>query len=191
VIPYTDNSAHVEDDFCTERRLKETLAFIRPEDMRGRVLDIGEPNYALQRIEHAFPAARCSSGYGFDLNRRGFNDGAVGVRAVVCFEVFEHVMNPLFLLDNIAMVLNRGGVLYLSTPVHNRFGFMFNETCHFAEYKVEAVKTCLEYSGFKVTDTHLFKSIPFWRGMKHGGGLFRTALRVGSQYTQIHRAVKI
>ena len=189
MIPYTDDSAHVEDDFCTERRLRETIAFIRRGDIRGMVLDVGLPNYVGREIKKHFNVAIFNTGYGIDFNR-WWPDGTSKWNTVLCLEVFEHLMNPALFLERLSLQMEPGGILYLSTPVHNRFGFMFNETCHFAEYRVEAVKTCLEYAGFRVTDTHLFKSIPFWQGMKHGGGLFRTALRVSSQYTQIHRAIK-
>jgi SAM-dependent methyltransferase len=192
MIPFTDNSAHITDDFCTERRIHETIEFIRRTHGKGwNALDIGESNHMAMMIQAVFA---------FDIDHtagdlNGDNWKSVGDEfpydMAFCFEVFEHVMNPLHLLECIRWMLKDGGVLYLSTPLHNRFGFYFNETCHFAEYKESSLRTVVEYAGFKITDYHQFKSIPFWQGMKQGGGLFRTALRVSSQRTQILRAVKV
>ena len=190
MIPFTDNSAHVTDDFCTERRLAETIRFIHPVDFYNRTwLDVGEPNHVCDRIEEiVYRKAEHTLG---DLNARLIGVVGDGYRVVTCFEVVEHIMNPLNLMLSIRYYMASGGVLYLSTPVHNRFGFYFNETNHFTEYKESSLRTLVEYAGFKITDYHQFKSIPFWQGMKQGGGLFRTALRVSSQRTQILRAVKI
>lgn len=186
MIPYTDNSAHVTDDFCTERRVEETVEFIGR--LEGEVWDIGEPNYVVDRIAKVNLSAVLGSIHGFDFNRGTFPVWRVD--AVLCLEVFEHVMNPLWLADGMNCMLRDGGVLYLSTPVRNPVGFMFNTTNHFNEYTVEAVCTCLTYAGFAVERVHTFRSIPFWKGMVKGGGVFRTFLRVISQRTMLIKAVK-
>lgn len=188
MIPFTDNSAHVTDDFCTERRLEETLKFTQGRDFMGKWLDIGECNYVADGISCNVaaipePTQGDLNGWKWEPNRT--------FDVVTCFEVIEHIMNPLLLLHAIHAHLKVGGVLYLSTPVHNPYGFYFNETNHFTEYKESSLRTLVEYAGFRITDYHQFRSIPFWQGMKQGGGLFRTALRVSSQRTQILRAVKI
>jgi len=166
VIPFTDNSAHVTDDFCTERRLAETLKFIRRTHKSGYyALDIGEPNYVSSMIQATFM---------FDIEHTvgdlhgqhwWATSGELEFQTVFCFEVIEHVMNPLQLLYKVNMLLTSGGVLYLSTPVHNRFGFYFNETNHFTEYKESSLRTLVEYAGFRITDYHQFKSIPFWQSI--------------------------
>lgn len=192
MIPFTDNSAHVTDDFCTERRLDETLAFLQGRDFLGAWLDVGPTNHVADTVSTCW-GKRYMSTSG-DLNFENWDVYPTCLdpfSVVTCFEVIEHVMNPLSFLLLLRDELTSGGVLYLSTPVHNRFGFYFNETNHFTEYKESSLRTLVEYAGFRITDYHQFRSIPFWQGMKRGGGLFRTALRVSSQRTQILRAVKI
>jgi SAM-dependent methyltransferase len=187
--PFLDNSAHVTDDFCTERRLWETSGFIEAHPFVGKnVLDVGESNYVGGFLSRWLNLSVDNTTG--DLNN-GMESATLCYDAAFCFEVMEHVMNPLLLLQEIESRLLRGGVLYLSTPVHNRFGFYFNETNHFAEYKEQSLRAVVEYAGFRITAYHQFKSIPFWRGMWQGGGLFHTFLRVSSQRTQILRAVKI
>lgn len=185
VIPYTDNSAHVKDDYCTERRLEYTKGFLSLDDIRERVLDVGERNY-VGKILAPFADNTVPSDFNY-----GISAPHKVYQTVFCFEVIEHVMSPLQLLCQIRNLLGPEGILYLSTPVRNKYGFMFNETCHFTEYSINSIKTVVEYAGFKITQHETFRSIPFWKGMIKGGGFFRTFLRVSSQRTQILRAVKV
>lgn len=189
-IPWTDNSVHITDDFCTERRIQETIKFIWPIDTVGRVIDISEPNYVGHQLEEYF---------GIKLDHptitptTDFNWGILASSqkydTVFCFEVLEHIMNPAMFVGAILKMLKPRGVLYLSTPVHNPCGFFFNRTCHFAEYKPESVAVLLGYTGFYVTEYHTFRSIPYWQGLRHGAGLFRGSLRMMTQRTQLLRAV--
>lgn len=194
MIPYTDDSAHVEDDYCTARRLEETIRFIREEDLQAGVLDVSDENYVARKIAERFAVKIWHTTNGKDIDFAYRIDAEAGspllFGCALCLEVFEHSTAPVYMMRNIRWQLHRGGVLYLSTPVRNPYGFMFNTTAHFNEYTVDAVKTCLEYAGFKVTDVHTFRSIPFWQGMIRGGGLFRTFLRVRSQRTMLIRAVR-
>jgi hypothetical protein len=189
-IPFTDNSAHIKDDYCTKRRLQETINFLNPADFRGmRWLDVGAKNWVAEKVaeylEEVPTHTDSDNDFNFTLTApHKFYD------VVTCFEVFEHIMNPLNFSINIGKLMVKGGVLYLSTPVHNPFGFYFNNTRHFSEYKISSVKTCLEYAGFEVIALTTFKSVPFWGGMRRGGGLFRTFVRVRSQETMLIRAVK-
>ena len=190
MIPFTDNGAHVKDDYCTERRLWETVAFLRIHGVGEKILDIGESNFVGENIQADLNVRFQQTDKNADLNW-GFTLDPHGFDTVTCFEVIEHLMNPLFLVKAIWLSLKPSGVLYLSTPLHNPHGFFFNTTAHFAEYKEESLVTLLEYGGFAVTHTHRFKSIPFWQGMRKGVGLFRTFLRVSSQESIIIRAVKV
>jgi hypothetical protein len=187
-IPWKDNSAHVNDDFCTQRRLQETIKFIDVQDMAGRVLDIGEDNWVKYKIGKHFGIEIQSFGGDWDLN-----NGIYGVKAwntILCLEVLEHIMNPATLVDTMWTALKPRGILYLSTPVHNPFGFFFNRSCHFAEYKEESILELFNYVGFDILDHKSFRSIPAVRGYLQGRGVFRTTARVWSQRTQLWRCRK-
>jgi hypothetical protein len=188
-IPFTDDSAHIETDFCTARRLKETLAFIRSDDLSGRVLDIGEKNFVGRSIANARNIEMDNTEEYSDFNHAIYMPNK-DYKFVLCFEVLEHVMNPLLFIKLIKNLLDEKGVLYLSTPIHNPLGFYFNETAHFAEYRESSIRTLLEYSGFTITDVHKFHSIPFWQNYLHGGGLIRGTLRALTQETILLRAIK-
>ena len=193
-IPFTDNSAHCETDFCTLRRLKETIDFIEPKDMKGFILDVGEPNFVAEKISQHFHRAITPTQGG------DFNNCIVPARrihqhhffnTVLCLEVIEHVMNPLNVVCDLRELMYKGGVLYLSTPVRNPLAFWFNRSCHFTEYDVDKMCTMLEYAGFEVCKVHTFRSIPIWEGYKSAfPGLFRTTLRIFSQRTMLIRCVK-
>lgn len=54
-----------------------------------------------------------------DVRRLAFDDGAFDL--VVCFEVIEHVDEPLLVLDELARVLRPGGMLLVSSPNRDRY----------------------------------------------------------------------
>lgn len=197
VIPFTDNSAHVKDDFCTQRRLAITKEFVVPDDFRWPALDVGERSWAGEQLERyvswkpGYPPAPIDFentepvDFNYRLGNRRF-----GYKVVLCLEVIEHVMNPLQLMEQIRDALGPKGVVYLSTPVRNRLGFMFNESCHFTEYSERSIETLVRYAGFDITKKLVFRTIPIIKGYIRGGGIFRTSLRVWSQKTQLYRLVK-
>jgi hypothetical protein len=74
-----------------------------------------------------------------------------------CFEVIEHLMNPLMLLVRCHSLLQSSGVLYLSTP-RPFFGFLQGPQ-HLTEYKKSRMIQMLDYAGFEVTKT---QKIRFW-----------------------------
>ena len=191
-IPFLDNSAHCETDFCTLRRLEETIDFIEPRDMKGFILDVGEPNFVGRKLSEHFRmvAVRNTSAPDFNV-RLGIPRPPYCYRTVLCLEVVEHVMNPLQLVKQLAARLASHGALYLSTPVRNPTGTWFNRSYHFTEYDVDKVCTMLDYAGFEVCKVHTFRSIPIWEGYKSAfPGLFRTTLRIFSQRTMLIRCVK-
>jgi hypothetical protein len=109
--PFLDNSAHVTDDFCTERRLWETAGFIEVHPFVGNnVLDVGESNHVGAFLARWLSLSMDNTAG--DLNN-GMDTNTPVYDAVLCFEVLEHVMNPLLLLQEIESRLLRGGVLYL------------------------------------------------------------------------------
>lgn len=155
IIPFKSDTKL---DYCTERRIRETSSFL---DEIGEVTDIGEFGVVTHELQK-------KHGFGFifvnhtDFNREFKPDRKTDT--VFCFDVIDHVMNPLFLMDEIyKKCLKKNGVCYLSTPLHNKWGYFFNESEHFAEYRLDKLKILVEYAGFKIEKVKVFKTIPFWK----------------------------
>jgi len=190
VIPFaTDDDAHTKADFCTDRRIRETIDFIDNSDMWGEVLDIGERNCVGEAL---------ADYYVTDFDNTYICDFNYGIYApqdqydtVLCLECFEHVINALTFVESLRDKLRDGGTLYLSCPLRHPFNFSFNLHQHYHEPRKEVLFKLLAYRGFKIERTRTFRSIPFWKGLANGGGIFRTIPRVALQETIIIKAVKV
>jgi len=63
-----------------------------------------------------------------DYNKPAFNKKKY--KTILCFEILEHLQNPLYFLEKIKEKIAFGGVLYLSTPHRPKFlwpDYHFNE----------------------------------------------------------------
>jgi hypothetical protein len=90
-------------------RVKQTIDFI---DLKGKVMDCGENNPMKEMIQTHFNYKIESVDWDFNevCNHKGKYD------TILCFEVLEHVMNPLLFLNQLKWMLTNDGVIYLSTP---------------------------------------------------------------------------
>jgi SAM-dependent methyltransferase len=92
-----------------------TLAMMKSTELSGPVLDIGESPFSrLLEQELEMPV----TGTTHELDR-GRIEGEWGT--ICCFEVLEHVGNPLRLLDQMKAALKAGGSIWLSTPLVARW----------------------------------------------------------------------
>ena len=178
-------------DYCTLRRIDETAKFLDflpitidvNRTYANPVLDIGSENAVGDYFKGCqIPIVNVNStDFNYKVNPTQKYD------TVFCFEVIEHLMNPLLFMEEIRdKCVEDGGVVYLSTPVANRFGFYFNEEEHFCEYRVDKLKVLFEYAGFKVEKEHKFRSIPFWKEVWRVKSL-RSVLRALTTYTVIFK----
>ena len=146
-------------------RLRVVKKFIGYDIGKLKSLDIGGPNKFGELL------GLKDNTLEMDLNRSlkapGENYDLIG-----CFEIIEHIMNPLFMMDFIFAVLRPGGVCYLSTP-RPWFGFLQGRQ-HFTEYKPDRFKRMVEYAGFEVVRTKKF-CIWDWDFIFYG---FRPVFRV-------------
>ncbi len=88
---------------------------------------------------------------------------------VVCNDLWEHVPDPLFLLQKISMILKPNGYLIISTPSRYRFenilnilrgrAIRFMSSKHVTEYSVGQIKEQLNYGNFQLI-TFQSKAIP-------------------------------
>jgi SAM-dependent methyltransferase len=78
---------------------------------------------------------------------------------VTCFEVIEHVMNPLGLMGGIYRLLKKGGRCYISTPVRTILFPILEPPKHFTEYRRVPMEKLFGYVGFKVVK---YKRFTLW-----------------------------
>jgi len=166
-IPFShdvDNSGTVND----RSRLREYIEFI--DELHQPVLDIGGENWINEQIETQM---KFRSYRTFETN---FNDVVEAPRkdfgTIFCFEVVEHVMNPLNFMRDILRLTAPGGVVYLSTPRISIISIYHTEM-HFTEYKESKLDTLFEYAGFAVEKKELFCNIPLWWAVTGFRPLFR------------------
>jgi hypothetical protein len=147
-------------------RLKIVRSFIGRRDFSGtKSLDIGYSNKfgrVLGVRDNTLPT---------DLNRE-IHAPSRDYDFVTCFEIFEHNMNPLGMMDFIFKVLRSGGTCYFSTPALGWLGF-FQGPNHFFETKRSQLERMFRYVGFEVVEYRKFNLWdpwwfcfgfrPFWR----------------------------
>lgn len=110
-------------------------------------LDVGMPNRFSSEMKVRDNTGLC------DLNRDMVTPDAE-YDVITCFEVLEHVMNPLGMMDDIYALLRPRGVCFLSTPV-SRFGW-YHSKAHFAEYKRDRLEKMFRYVGFEIVKYRTF-----------------------------------
>jgi hypothetical protein len=136
-------------------RMKVIRKFIGMEGFWGvKALDIGASNKfsrELGVIDNTLMT---------DLNREicaPRKDYAV----VTCFEIFEHSMCPLRMMDFIYDILKPGGTCYFSCPSLGWLGF-YQGPNHFTEYKRSQLERMFRYVGFEVVKYRKFNLWDPW-----------------------------
>lgn len=127
----TTEQINDESNWAYQRRIKEVIKFLDDEDFGEELFigDFGDPNLVKTKIEDHYNIC-IHSIYGFDFNY-AFPPIGNGFDTLMCFEIIEHVMNPLLLLNEMKEFLTDKGVLYLSTPYRPKF---LHPDYHFTEY---------------------------------------------------------
>jgi SAM-dependent methyltransferase len=115
------------------------------------VLDLGPANALAREIERRH-AVRVEHTGSHDLDRERLTDIAPGpYGTITAFEILEHVMNPLLVLDGCREVLRPDGVLYLSVPRRNPHEWLFGKSPeHFHEFAPDELRWLLDKAGFDV-----------------------------------------
>lgn len=184
----------LEGDFH-QRRIKCTLELIKSliveKGENVKILDLGcGQGHITARIKQAFPIAEVSgldysiSAVEYAVGSFGGIDFAVGdaykppyseeyFDVVICDNLWEHVPNPLFLLEKIRRIIKVGGYLIISTPSRYRLKNMVRIMCgkpvtfvsrlHVTEYSVGQVIEQLKFGRFEVVKT-------FSKPIKNPGG---------------------
>jgi SAM-dependent methyltransferase len=134
---------------AAQRRFTTTLQYV--DTLQAPVLDLGPPN-ALARVLEKRHGVRIEHTGERDLDRTRLADFAPGPYATItAFEILEHLMNPLFVLDGCREVLRPDGVLHLSVPRRHPHEWLFGKSPeHFHEFAPDELRWALEKAGFEI-----------------------------------------
>jgi hypothetical protein len=131
------------------RRFATTLGFVR--DLPQPVLDLGPANALARAVEQRF-AVRVDHTGDVDLDREPLRKSRPGPwAAITAFEILEHVMNPLFVLDGCREILRADGVLYVTVPRRHPHEWLFGKSPeHFHEFAPDELKWLIDKAGFTI-----------------------------------------
>lgn len=132
---------------ASRRRFAATLGCIAT--MHAPVLDIGPPN-ALARVMATRFGVDIENTGRHDLDREPLHAFRSGPYATItAFEILEHVLNPLWVLDGCRQVLHPDGVLYLSVPRRSAWEWLFGKCDeHFHEFARDELAWLVDKAGF-------------------------------------------
>lgn len=134
---------------AAERRFRATLDCLQR--LREPILDLGPPNALAQKAEKRFGVTLTHTG-NHDLDRERLSSFCPGPYASITgFEILEHVMNPLFVLDGCREALRQDGFLYLSVPRRHPWEWLFGKSPeHFHEFGRDELRWLLDKAGFEI-----------------------------------------
>lgn len=119
----------------------------------SKTLDVGGPNKFGELLFTTHNTLNYDLNFHVEAPSSDYN-------VIFCFEIIEHLMNPLFLMTELHKLLCRGGVMYLSTP-RPFFGFLQGKQ-HFTEYKPDRIEQMFRYAGFEVLRRRKFCLWNWW-----------------------------
>lgn len=151
-IPFDETFGIWRRDANTEKRAAVYYKFMG--QIKHPSLDIGEKNFIGSIL-----------GIGDNTDPCDFNFNVTAplykYRTITCFEVLEHVMNPLSFMINLKRLLAHDGTLYLSTPIIP-FVSWYQWDEHFTEYKETSLDILFEYAGFDIIRKKVFRPFKWW-----------------------------
>lgn len=77
---------------------------------------------------------------------------------VFCFEVIEHILNPLLFVESIRRLMKKDGLLFLTTPCRKPHV----ESMHFTEYTKKSLDALFDLAELKIIDYKLIHTMPLW-----------------------------
>ncbi len=151
-IPFDETCGIWRRDANTERRAEIYSEFMGK--IQHPSLDVGHKNYIGDLLKIEDNTLECD----FNFNVVAVKDD---YKTITCFEVIEHVMNPLAFMVNLKRLLDKDGKIYLSTPVIP-FISRYQWSEHFTEYKEKPFDVMLRYAGFRVVSKKVFRPFKWW-----------------------------
>lgn len=121
----------------------------------GKSLDIGNQNPFSVRLKNEL-SLKSLSDTDFDLNYP--KEMGEKFDTIFCFEVLEHIQNPLLFLDWCAEHLNKSGKLYLSTPVGGFPSKLMWPNSHFHEMDQYRIEVLFKLSKLNINKNKIIKA---------------------------------
>ncbi len=138
-----------------QMRWEKTMAFLAPAESAIRGLDIGDRTPFTSELESFFGCPFDSTTVDLDV------DTLVGRYDIVtCFEVIEHLFNPLHCLLQIKKVLASDGKLYLSTPRYKPH--VIWDPQHFHEMSSRSIGGLFDRAGLTILRRKVITNLPWW-----------------------------
>ena len=123
----------------------------------GFALDIGERSKFTEFLEKHFRTKIANTNIDLDV------DSLTGkYDTIFCFEVIEHLFNPLNIMLQAHKILKDDGRLYLSTPKAKPH-FLWWEY-HFHEFHKRELLKLIKRAGFEVVKIEYHRVHPLWLG---------------------------
>ena len=161
-VPFSHTTTVTIADPRTKKRFEECFSFF--DDFEAPVLDIGGVNVMGEAIKERFSELgrahiTIDNTLECDFNEELIAPGG-NYRTILCFEVIEHVMNPLLFMRNIHRLLGQGGVVYLSTPKAPLMSIL-SSNYHLTEYKQTRLEQLFRWAGFEIEKTKMYNVHPW------------------------------
>ena len=166
-VPTFNSEEEISNQSYIRRRIATGIVnFI--DELPSQVCDLGPPNYKKSLLEEKLDIS-IQSIYGFDFDLEPI---PVKCGTLFCFEILEHLFNPLFFLNNCRESLIQNGVLYLSTPY--RPHFLWTEH-HYHEIDDRRIEWLFEKANLEVIK---HQKMLLYRGIKFHLSGIRPFLRL-------------
>jgi len=136
-------------------RRAKTLEFLTPHENAQKGLDIGERSFFTGQLENLFGIPLDNTSVDLDV---GSFESEYDV--ITCFEVIEHLFNPLHCLLEIKKALSPGGRIYLSTPCGKPR--LLWSPHHFHEMSSRSINALLQRAGLSVVRQKKIRILPWW-----------------------------
>ena len=150
-----------------QERVRHAITDFIGEREIGKALDIGTRSPLTEILEDHFSIQIENTDIDLDT---GHLSGRYD--SLFCFEVLEHLFNPLHFLLEAYNILNDNGRLFLSTPKGKPHFLWFKH--HFHEFHRRELIHMIERSGFNVVRMKYYRIYPLWKGFTG----FRPFLRI-------------
>ena len=136
----------------TKKRFEDTKKFIVYPDKKVLVVGGGEfekmlEEHWLKKFDYTDKEADLNWGFGFIWKVRKLKQKQY-YETILCFQVIEHLLNPLLFLSECRNFLTDDGILYVSYPAH--LTKMYWNSGHFHEYDRSRFLYLIKEAGFKV-----------------------------------------
>ena len=137
VSPYAYSFEHTDVERHSKKDFETITNFIGDKKDFGNALDIGDENRVSEKLASHYNLHISQTDIDLDIEKlTGIFD------TVFCFEVIEHLFNPLHLLLEIHKVLSSEGRLYLSTPKRRPHIMWYKY--HFHEFSKQELNNLIE-----------------------------------------------